>query len=203
LISLIQRPCSLPKDAAEELAAFRYVRQEAVQALAAYPKPALVSADKKFLAQPALVLLKIMRRDSPEPLPELAEQFEAALGVGSMQRKGIEAYEPSYAAHHLGHFFADYAAVYNDDKSSPLEKRQLPWKKNSLRWKQSLGGLKAEKDAIVVGVLEKIEPGLAAMYASQPINVNDLRSWLDVNQPTAKSLFAGDESAVVKPGRTE
>ena len=188
-------PPGTPQD---EIDGFRYLRREALAALAHGHYATL--ADK---TRPALVLLKVAARDGVEPEPRLDERVEAALGVARVPPASDKDYQPDYAAHQLGLFVADFVAQFGQEKlDDPNGPESQPWRVDASRLIEALELMKAQspKDAHVARVadlctdlLKKVEKNL------KDTSPFDLEQALQAEASPGQSLYKGDADATVKP----
>jgi hypothetical protein len=222
----INRPPPVTKETTPaEIEALKVVRREAVAALAAARVPMLTDKegkeltdkdDKPLMPRPALVLLKLARRDGLAlDEPRIDEQVEAAIGVARMlllnptTRPGKEYrdYQPDYAAYELARFVEEFAGRYDARKGTREE--FLPWKKYAGTLAEALDQMKADTDkakhpsskyvAQVVArckdlVLTPIEKG------DLRVSAESLTSWLDTDgRPQSPMLFKDLPTSTVKP----
>lgn len=198
LIEFIKRPATFPKGtAADEVEAFRYVRREAIRALAQGRVPAVVQK-KEIVAMPALELLRVLSKDGITPEPSLSEQFEAALGLCKMQSKLHKDYQPDYVAQHLGYFLNDFMTRYNDDRTKPI--RSDAWKIQAVRLQQALDELRDDKkeDIYVASLVTRAKSQLSKIEADNVSQPNTVGDWVKKTAPKGTSLFKGDDKSTVK-----
>ncbi len=117
ILGFLQRKSPLSDNApAEDQEGLRYVRREAIRALAQTRYPAVVNAKTKQIeGQTALWLLKVVRKDGLKPEPNLSEQVEAAIGVCRLQPALLDNYNVDFAAYHVGQFVKELARNYKPD----------------------------------------------------------------------------------------
>ena len=188
-------PPGTPQD---EVDGFRYLRREALAALAHGHYATL--ADK---THPPLVLLKAALRDGVEPEPRLDERLEAALGVARTPPASDKDYQPDYAAHQLGWFVADFLAQFGQEKQDdPNGVETQPWRVDASRLIEALEVMKAQspKDAHVARVadlcmelLKKVEKN------ARDTSPFDLEQALRGEASPGQSLFKGAADATAKP----
>lgn len=188
-------PPGAPQD---EIDGYRYLRREALAALAQGRYPTL--ADK---TRPTLVLLKVVARDGVAPEPRLDERVEAAVGVAHAQPEFDKDYQPDYAAHQLGLFVADFVAQYGQVKQGESDAPPTqPWRVEASRLIEALELMKAQapKNAHVTRVadlctelLKKVEKG---MTGTSPF---DLEQVLQAEASPGQSLYKGAADSTVKP----
>src|SRR5262249_41520165 len=118
---------------------YRSLRREAIKALALTRHPAVVNPqDKALQSRTAVVLLRVLMKDGFAPEPRLDERAEAAIGVGYLQGKLYESYQPDYAAHYVGWFLVDLANQYQEEKQD--QKRRFPYRHLAARLSEALTG---------------------------------------------------------------
>jgi hypothetical protein len=209
----------------EELEAFRYVRREAIRALALSRRPALVDAnnqlrtqDGRTVGRTALDLLRVVAKDGFSPEPSFSEQIEAVIGICQLQSKlypdgrKLPSYDPTYAAFYIGQFIVEFASRFDEDRSNNRGSiRAEAWKYQSQRlidaltaWVTDLQSNKFQGVAAKSKYLSSFLPPCRAILSSvsnnSPTNANPLRDWLKSNQPQdSDSLFNGMKDAVVHP----
>jgi hypothetical protein len=132
-----------PKMASEEeTEAFRFIRREAIKALAQSRIPAEV-IDKNGVKTPvALGLMKVLaaEKNGVNPPPSLTEKAEAAIGLCRMTSK-LEKYQPEAAMYLVGRFLTEFAAKYREDAGNLKGNERppmLPWKYYAMRLENAL-----------------------------------------------------------------
>lgn len=197
LVEFLKRPPTYgAKAPADEIEAHRYLRREAIRALAQSHLPALVNK-KEIAAQPALELLRVMSKDGVSPEPSFSEQLEAAIGLCKMQAKNYKEYQADYAAQHLGYFLSDFMTRYNDDRTKTL--RSEAWKIQAVRLQQALDELGSEsKDAYIATLITKAKPLLAKIEGDMVPQANVVGDWVKGKPSKSTTLYKGDDSSAVK-----
>jgi hypothetical protein len=210
LINFVQRKVQFPEDQspqdradAEEV--IRFVRREAVRALANVRVQTVKTNLNEVESRPALELLKIARRDIPEPSPSAAEMTEAIIGFCHLKSDKDYDLQIDYAAYHIG------KALYEILRwriERPTD-TSIPWKATANRlseglktWRQHADEMKLKDarlikdliDACDAQALKPIEGGVQG----NPPNIEPLATWLGNNQPKSESLFGKDKSTVIK-----
>ena len=128
----------------DEIDGFRYVRREAIKALAQCPFPTLSTLPDK--PHPTWVLLKIVARDGVAPEPRLDERVEAAVGVARAQPDLDKDYQPDYAAHQLGLFVVDFVRGSEAETRTPDKPPTQAWKVEASRLIEALELMKAQSE---------------------------------------------------------
>jgi len=174
-----------PKEAsAEEVEATRFIRREAIKALAQTHIPATL-VDKNVVKVPvAQGLLRVLaaERNDLAPLPSLTEKAEAAIGLCRIQPTAIEQYQPEASVYLVGKFLLDFAREYRKDEPNFGGKADrpplLPWKSYADRLQKALKAMQEAKgpppDAAYKEKLKKLVeysfPLLELMKHHQPID---------------------------------
>jgi hypothetical protein len=210
---MVRKPNLPPNATPEEMEAFKYVRREAIRAVAQTRHPLLVKKNKPILladrrpAQPALELVRIMRNDGINPAPTFAEQIEAAIGICLMNpREDLTlTYQVPYALQHLGLFFVDFADKYEKDRSKTT--KTAMWPLESIRLQKALSNLEVvgastEDKATMSKFVAAAKPMLKRIEEKGESNVRDLRKWLESNKP-GDSLYKGEKEATIKTETTQ
>ncbi|MCS6852654.1 MAG: hypothetical protein NZ700_15975 [Gemmataceae bacterium] len=196
LVELVKQRAATGTGVVEEDDAIRYVRREALRALAESRYPNAAASGKAEDAT-AYWLLRVARRDRLQPEPSLAEQLEAAIGVCKLLPKLSKDYNLEAAAHHVGRFIVDFAGQSSNRAPG------VPWKVYAARLSAALdelqaraAGLPAEKKIaqmvpLAKAALEPLEKGGNANPAA-------LERWLDANPPANQVVFTGIPDSVVR-----
>jgi hypothetical protein len=126
----------------EEVEAYRFIRREAIKALAQSRIPA-EAIDKNGVKTPvALGLMKVLaaEKNGISPPPSLTEKAEAAIGLCRMNTK-LDKYQPEAAVCLVGKFLTEFAAKYREDAPNlkgtevpPL----IPWRFYASRLEEGL-----------------------------------------------------------------
>jgi hypothetical protein len=196
-----RQPTNVKGMSPEEVEAFRYVRREAVRALAQLRQPVVISSKKKVFAQPALELLRVVAKEGFTPEPSLSERTEAALGVLQMQTKLSPGYQAEYAGPVLGQFLMDFTLEFDNDRKNPPGPNRLePWKVLSVRFQQGFEIWKAEANTpYAASITNQSLTVLRAIERDQVASIQNLRATLQTSKPKTTSLYKGDDKAVVEP----
>ncbi len=184
----------------EEIDGFRYLRRQAIKALAQGRYPTLSTLPDK--PRPTLTLLKIAADDGVEPEARLDERVEAAIGVAHAQPGLDKDYQPDYAAHQLGLFAVDFVKAFDAEKRTPGAPPTLAWKIEASRLTEALELMKAQsKNAHVALVVDETLKALTAIEraSSQP-NVTDLENKLKTEGAPSKELYKGVPDSTVTFG---
>jgi hypothetical protein len=128
VIDFVKRKSPITDDMTSEQAeAVRYVRREAIRALAKVQVPALFVEPKanKVKAPVAVALLGLLAGKSAgvDPPLSLLEQCDASLALCNMKWAGIiPEYDPTLAAPFVARTLAEFAKEYNDDFGKVIRK---------------------------------------------------------------------------------
>ncbi len=205
LIALIHRPPSLPADASiGEQFAFIFVRRAYIAALASAHKPALVQS-RKVVCQPALHLVAVVSKAGFSVKPEISERVEAAWGLGQLQQKHFENYQPDYAAYHIGHMLMDFFSDYNKERQAESLVKREPWRAHAARLKEALKNMADDKpkNAYVDDLQRRADGVLDQVIKNEAAAVKQFADWLAMNRPKSTSLYKDDPKAVVALPTTE
>jgi hypothetical protein len=181
----------------QEVEGYKYLRLQAVRVLAQSRSPV---AGKE---RPGLVLARVAGNDeNVVPPPRIEERVEAAIGLARMAAAKTPNFQPDYAAYQVGWAVAYFGDLAKGDLGGYPPTRLRPWKVDAARLNEALDVLKAE---VKVPYVQKVVGQcqgmvLSALERNSEGNANALEDWLGTNEPPSKSLFAGDDEAVVKRG---
>jgi hypothetical protein len=124
----------------EEAEAFRFVRREAVKALAQAAVPAGSISKDEVKVPVALALLQVLapEKNGISPPSSMTEKAEAAVGLLSMRAVDLsgvvrfESYQPEAAIYLVGKFLTDFGDLYQTDEPNLAKGSNiptlLPWK---------------------------------------------------------------------------
>jgi len=205
---VLRKPNLPPNPTPEETEAFRYVRREAIRALAQTRFPAVMNK-KEFVGTPtALALARVLVDDGISPTASLSEKLEAAIGLCQLQTNLTDNYKPDYAAHVVGLFIVEMGKIFNNRKNLAAGQIQdFPWKYYAGRLLEALKAWAAANPPndpsgsgkYIATLVEKFDADLRAVQRMQGLfNVNAFEAWLQ-NPPPNSSLFKGHPEIVVKP----
>jgi hypothetical protein len=184
----------------EEIDGYRYLRREAIRALAQTRLPAV---NNNVL--PALVLARVAGNDQRLwPAPRLDERLEASIGLARMRPvKEGPTYQPDYAVWQIGLFLEAWGNAANQNRDTRGQLRLRPWKVDAARLAEVLLPLKAEvKVPYVARGVDVANRVLNAVSKGDLALASDL-SWYGGNPPPSKELFAGVADSTVVPGPPE
>jgi hypothetical protein len=185
----------------EEIDGFRWLRREAVRALAQLHVPSV--NDK---VRPALVLARFAGNDERiQPPPRIDERVEAALGLARMQSGQDKRYQPEYAAGQIAKCLGAFATMANSERanlSSNKEKQTRPWRVDAALLQDALAALKTNnaKSTFVAQIADKGTSLLDKVKRGTEIDSNELSWWSSPQSDgPSKELFQGVADTVVKP----
>jgi hypothetical protein len=187
----------------DELDGLRYVRREAIRALAEVRAPVL--PDNKD-AHAALTLLRVVRgyldaegKTPLVPSPRIDEQVEAAIGLAKMRSALAKDYQPDYAAYHIAYFVGQFGLRYTNRKDNKEERR--PWLIYAARLTEALEAMGADsKDPYVQkAVPEALRVLIGISETMKGDRGSDLLKWVRTNPRRDGSLFKGAPDTAVPP----
>jgi hypothetical protein len=207
-----RKPTVAPTAPAAELDGLRYVRREAIRALANTRVP----VDESGNVQTALVLVRLLRKDGYTPEPSLSEQIEAAIAIARLNPKLADSYQADYALNQVGHFLAEFLAGYENERAELTRKKDeekekdarlltQAWLVQAARMAEALDELKeiiGTRDGYATGLIDHYTNPLRAVQNKSPTSPTDLAAWLRKNPvPAGKgSVYKGDDKSVVRTG---
>lgn len=161
LVHYIERPIKVKGMTAEEIAVLRYLRREAIVALAQAGAPAVVAAekpqkiDKEMVQHKGLVAPTLMKvlANNLQPEATLQEKIEAAIGLCQMKYTDMPEYNAEIGVYLTGRMLHEFMTEYATDFANftAATGKKVPyiaWKTESLRIKAALAELKKNtKDA--------------------------------------------------------
>jgi hypothetical protein len=190
----------------EEVNGFRFVRRDAVRALALSRYPG-AEVNGKLEGRTAQTLLRVMVNDNMNPPAALDEQVEAAIGVARLKSELTKSYQPDYAAYWLAVFLADFSLrCSNQDNAKDANS---PWKVYGSRIGEALDMMRADAKesksaAYVAELVAKSTPYLKSVEAGNKIRApEDISKWGRDKIPASKSIYAGVADSVVNPGENK
>jgi hypothetical protein len=203
---VLRKPNLRPNPTPEEVEGFRYVRRQAIRALAQTRFPAVMNK-KEFVGTPtALALSRVLVDDGISPTASLSENLEAAIGICQLQTNLTDGYQPDYAAHAVGLFTVELGKAFNDrPQVAQGQTDNYPWKLFATRllaalqsWREG-NPTNTPSGKYITTLFEKFDTMIRTVQRKQGnVNVNDLEAWLR-NPPPDNSLFKGHPETVVKP----
>jgi hypothetical protein len=200
--ALDHKPGFDPKvTAPEEVDGFRYVRREAVRALAQVKDPSGGGPGK-----PALALLRVVDADGLTPEPRVDERLEAAIGLAHMRPadKNDKKYQPGYVVFHIGQMLDAFALAVQQDRqaaSAASAPKRLPWQSYAARLADALRVLRDEskEDAYLTKVIPECLKVLKAIEDNAAdISAQPLLQFLNQNPPPSDRPIKGLESSTLK-----
>lgn len=198
---LARKPAEMPADPMEQ-EALRYVRREAIRALA-LSRHATVPASKDAAGRTAWWLAKMARKDGFTPTPNLAEQMEAAIGL--CQMKPNKDLQSDYLAYQVGNVVVDFLNHFNRAKLGASE-TNLAWKLYATRLGIALEELKnqarnapGKTPAYVDQVVEQIRGALKPLDAKDPNpDATVLDQWLRKHPPASTTVYKSVADSTVQ-----
>jgi hypothetical protein len=183
----------------EEIDGFRYMRREAIRALAKIHTPAI--SDK---VRPALVLARFAGNDvSIQPPPRIDERIEAAIGLARMQAPpNDKQYQADYAAGQIAKCLGSMALLAKGERANRAA-RTYPWAILGSQLKDALETLKKNSGKDNKYVAKITDDGarlLDKVIQGRDINPNE-QTWFSSKEsdPPSKQLFQGSADSTVTP----
>jgi hypothetical protein len=180
----------------EEVDGFRFIRREAVRALAQFRNPAVAAN-----GQAAIMLLRVVAKDDLMPPPRIDERVEAAIGVARYKSANDKYYQPDYAIAQIGLFLDDFNLEYTAEKRNRDENRGpliLPWKVMSSRLYDAIDQMRLDvgDHPYVIKVAGECLKLLEKLEKEIPADATDILT--AVGKPPAHQLFKNIDSSTVK-----
>lgn len=203
LAAFIDRKMTLtPATTLEEVEGFRYIRREAIRALAQFRNPA---ASEK--GQAAFILLRVVAKDGFVPPPRIDERVEAAIGIARLRPALDKQYNQDYAVAQLGLFMEDFTLEATRARQA-LEAKGgkgpeiFPWKVMSARQYEAIEQMRADAGdnpelVKVAGECLKLLANLEAGRPGDPEAVLNLVA--NKQQPGGGRMFKNVEESTVRP----
>jgi hypothetical protein len=155
LTKFIERPATITGMTQQQIDAVRYIRREAIIALAQSGAPAVNAlAENKPQKRPevtkafvAPTLMKVLVKGQLRPEPSIQEKIEAALGLCAMKYPNMPEYNAHLGVYLVGTAVLDFANEYNKDHTNfsvtgPTKKLPyLQFKGEAIRLKAGLAEL--------------------------------------------------------------
>jgi hypothetical protein len=200
---VFRMPEIAPGTPEDEVEALRYVRREAIRALARV-RVQTVKVRGAVETRPALALLKAARGDGLVPPPNVGEIAEAAIGFCLLVPSKDRDMQTDYGVYHIGrvlYTLANYRVNNAKDTS-------VPWKWLAIRsrdaletWQRNAADMKLENAALIKALLDiadrDIFKPMEEGAEGAPVNLENLGQWLRDNPPKSPSLFKSDPGAVI------
>lgn len=178
LAKYIERPIKVDNLTQDDVATLRFLRREAIVALASAGAPAVTATPNKQAPRPLdgpvapTLMLVISKASSISPPPGLQEKVEAALGLCGMEHPFMPEYNSDLAVYFVGLTLIEFSKDYNKDWNNFAfvggKGKQLPylgWKSDAKRFQAGLKSMEdnTKKSAAAValkndakGILDKI-----------------------------------------------
>jgi hypothetical protein len=206
LVDFLEQKKGPSKNASqEEIDGFRFLRRQAIRALAKIHTPAV---DDKV--RPALVLARFAGNDERiQPPPRIDERVEAAIGLARMEPGKDKQYQADYAAGQIGKCLGAFSLAAQNDRNNKNEGSKgisiHPWQVMSVQLKDALEAMKKNmgKNDYVAMVANRGAQFLNKTMTG-PTDANELTYWRSSqSDPPSKELFQGSADSTVKPAPSE
>jgi hypothetical protein len=147
LTKFIERPIIVAGLPYGEIEGRRFLRREAIIALAHAGSPAvlavkeLIGKKKSPDGMVAPTLLKVLANNDMQPPPSVQEKVEAAIGLLNMKYPNMPEYNPDLATYLVGKTLVEFATEYNTDLTNFSDKKRpsyLPWKDDARRLQEAI-----------------------------------------------------------------
>jgi hypothetical protein len=210
---LNRKPNLSAQPSPEEVEGYRFLRREAIRALATSRYPAVLNEKGDLEGRTAEVLLHFVRDQGIQPPARLDERIEAAVGVGRLKTlpsrdyKPKHAYQAGVAAHHVGKLIEDLSKA----RQTAAKESRVAWRNEAARLIEALTAMRADvvkprdKDnpnAIYVGNLVKLAlPVLQDIEGGQLPRPDALATFLANERPpggNAYQVYEGVDDPVLK-----
>lgn len=205
LTKYIETPRGTPSHPGE-LDAIRFVRREAIHALAHAEVPALADLKKKGQVEGAVAptLMRVLIKKGIEPEASLSEKVEAAIGVCNLKCDPMATYQPEMGVYLVGRFLDEYIRAYAGDYSNLVKGAKPP----PIAWR-----IQSERLRIALDNMEKNNQGGAYKAQAERIarsgkdyltlisghklleNPNAFRAIAETVRPKYNVLFKGVKDA--------
>ena len=212
LTTYIEKPIKVNNMSAEEIAAVRFVRREAISALANAGSPAVLAFPTKGTRKATLqgpVAPTLMRVLTPKtellPTPNLTEKIEAAVGLCNMKYPNMPEYNKDVAVYLVGQTLVEFVREYNKDRGNFTGvgvARTIPylgWKTDSRRLEAGLKELAKDKASPSAQGLEaRAKVVLDSIIKHEaPDRIAELQTFVDSIRPKAGNVFKTVGGAVI------
>jgi hypothetical protein len=148
--------------------AIRYLRREAIEALAMAQSPAVLIENNKVEGPIAPTLLRVLSpKGGVEPAPGLSERIDAAVGICQLNYAKSPTYQPETGVYLVGALVKDFATAYNKDLAKNPKQHELHWKIKAKLLEQALKDLtKNAKNHAVAPHAKKVADGATPLLKS-------------------------------------
>ena len=216
LIDFINRPVDLAGKDPNQADVVRFVRREAVRALAQVRMGVVKDPDDKVLARPALALLRVASPWSQDPAtspvpfspaPSPSERIEAL--VGFCQMPPDKNMDLELATYIVTACMVDIVRAHGASDPTNPAPPVVPWKVSAARliaalnaWKKSTAELpKDRKGALVAELAERASADILSKIeeagrGARP-DASKLIQWLQTRPPAGNVLFKGEADSTV------
>jgi hypothetical protein len=186
----------------EDVAGFRYVRREAIRALALFRNPGVAAN-----GQAGLTLLHVVAKDGLVPSPLIDERVEAAIGVARYKPLLDKEYNADYAVAQLGLFLEEFnreATAVREQRTNrgvPLFPSPFAWRVMSSRLYDAFDVMRvdATDDPYVVKLNTECLTLLAKLEKDTNADPESIVRTVTTTPPPGGRLYKNIPDSTVKP----
>jgi hypothetical protein len=184
----------------EDVAGFRYVRREAIRALALYRNPAVAAN-----GQAGIALLRVVAKDGLVPSPRLDERIEAAIGLARYRPLLDKEYNADYALTQIGLFLEEfnreYTASRGDQKIDNKLYAPFAWKVQSSRLCDAMDLMRVDvtDDDYVVKLNAACLKLLEKLEKNDPADPEEILRIIAGKRQSTARLYKNIPDSTVKP----
>ncbi len=201
LVGFVERQPPYKPNTEDEIDGLRYIRREAIRALAEVREARVAGAANGHVA---LALCRVVGKDKLlTPEPRLDEQVEAAVGLCRLPADPQKEYQAGSAAYQIARFIPELVRKHKDARFV-----KEPWKAFAARLRDGLKAMDAAHPGDVVvksvqgfgeNILAEIEKG------SRLVNAETLIDWLESNKKklSQQTVYKSEENSTVTPRGAE
>jgi hypothetical protein len=188
--------------------AIRYLRREAIEALAMAQSPAVLVENNKVEGPIAPTLLRVLSpKGGLDPAPGLSERLDAAVGICQLNYAKSPTYQPETGVYLVGALVKDFAMAYNKDLAKNPKQHELHWKIKAKLMELALTNLtKNAKNHAVAPHAKKVADGatplLKSMQTFNQVNAAELQLFSkmlsSIPPAPADLVYKGNKNYVIQ-----
>jgi hypothetical protein len=183
----------------EDVAGFRYVRREAVRALAQFRNPAVAAN-----GQAGITLLRMMAKDGFVPSPRIDERVEAAIGVARYRPILDKEYNPDYAIAQIGLFLEEFNRGATAARNQRVDEKLPPpfsWRVLASRLCDAIDVMRGDvtDDAYAVSLVTPCYKLLANLEKDNNADPEEILRVISTTPPPSGRLYKNIPDSTVKP----